>query len=115
MSLGSIEGTEAESDDYILSDKLVLLEVLSPSTKANKKVGCVLLSGNVVLINFRLFISVRIFSERFKQFSVCLFAVNFVRNFSTFCVIFFVKNCYSFSVVFFCVRQMTSFYIIFEI
>lgn len=41
----------AESEDYCLSDKLSLIEVLSPSINVNQKVGCILLSGDVALVN----------------------------------------------------------------
>jgi tRNA(Arg) A34 adenosine deaminase TadA len=40
-----------ESEDYSLSDRLSLVEVLSPSAKVSQKVGCMLLRGDVVLVN----------------------------------------------------------------
>lgn len=41
----------AEPADYRLSDYLSLVEVLSPSYKNSQKVGCILLSGHVLLVN----------------------------------------------------------------
>jgi tRNA(Arg) A34 adenosine deaminase TadA len=46
-----IHGLTPEYEDYSLSDRLSLVEALSPSTKVSQKVGCLLLSDNVVLVS----------------------------------------------------------------